>query len=102
MPVTKEIPEYLWNRQHISLKESLEMVGVMDALARVILAEAGWSAFGRRTLRRHASRWIFERARRMSEKPLAWQIMWKAAKLDPLEIIRRPLARIIPAIMPAH
>lgn len=94
-PVAGLIPEYLWNRQSVSLKQSLEVVAIMDALARAILKETNWSDHERKTLRRHASRWIFERARCELGRPLAWWILWRSVQLDPRGMLRRMSGRFM-------
>jgi len=102
MPVSEEVVNYLWDRQRLSLKQALEVAKVMEYFARAILAETSWSDPERKILRRHAARWIFERARKEISKPLAWRIVWKSAKLDPLDLLQRWLRRLIPVTVIAR
>jgi glycosyltransferase involved in cell wall biosynthesis len=84
-----EVVNNLWERGSSSPKQALEIVNLMEDLARVILADAGWSETERKVLRRHVARWIFERARNESSKQLDWRIIWKSARMDPLDLIQR-------------
>lgn len=50
----------------------------------------------RKNLRRHVARWIFERARKEMNEPLAWCIVWKAAMMDPLDLLQNINKLVIP------
>jgi glycosyltransferase involved in cell wall biosynthesis len=84
-----EVVNDLWERRPLSSKQTLETVQLMEGLARAILAETTWSEAERKVLRRHVARWIFERARNESSEGLEWRMVWKSARMDPLDLIQR-------------
>jgi glycosyltransferase involved in cell wall biosynthesis len=87
--ISDEVVNDLWERQQLSPNRAHEIVSLMEDLARVILADTDWSEAERKVLRRHVARWIFERARNESSKLLDWRMVWKSARMDPLDLIRR-------------
>ncbi len=94
--VPDEVVRYLWDRQRLFPKQSLEIVKLMDKIASVILAESGWSDIEKKTLRRHVASWILNRSRNDFKDPLTWSMMWKAAKLEPLFMFQRLLGWLLP------
>lgn len=84
-----EVVNDLWERRQSSPKQVLEMVQLMEDLARAILADTDWSETERKVLRRHVARWIFERARYEPGELLEWRILWRSARMDPLDLIQR-------------
>jgi hypothetical protein len=91
--IPDEVVNDLWARRSLSSKQVLEITRLMDDLARAILAEANWSEAERKVLRRHAARWIYEKGRSGSGKWFDWRIIWKSARLDPLDFIQRVTRR---------
>lgn len=87
--ISDEVVNDLWERRPVSSKQALEIIQLMGDLARVILADADWSEAERKVLRRHVARWIFERARNESSGLFEWRILWKSARMDPLDLIQR-------------
>jgi glycosyltransferase involved in cell wall biosynthesis len=87
--IPDEVVKNLWERGPLSLKQVLETTKLMEDLARIILAETDWSEAERKILRRHVARWIFEHAGNKSSKFLRWRVIWKSARMDPLDLIRR-------------
>jgi glycosyltransferase involved in cell wall biosynthesis len=87
--VPDEVVNDLWERGALSSKLALETAQLMEGLARAILAETTWSEAERKVLRRHVARWIFERARNESSEGLEWRMVWKSARMDPLDLIQR-------------
>ena len=87
--IPDEVVNDLWERQPLSPKQALEIAKLIEDLARAILAETDWSEAERKVLRRHVARWIFERARNESGELLEWRMVWKSARMDPLDLIQR-------------
>jgi glycosyltransferase involved in cell wall biosynthesis len=87
--IPDEVVNDLWKRGPSSPKQALAIVNLMEDLARVVLAETGWSEAERKVLRRHVARWIFERARNESGEVLDWRMVWKSARMDPMDLILR-------------
>jgi glycosyltransferase involved in cell wall biosynthesis len=87
--IPDEVVNDLWERRPLSPKQTLEMVQLMEDLASAILADTDWSEHERKVLRRHVARWIFERARNDSSRALEWRIVWRSARMDPLDLIQR-------------
>jgi glycosyltransferase involved in cell wall biosynthesis len=96
--ISDEVLTDLWKRGPLSPKRMLEIVKLMENLAKVILADICWSEAERKILRRHVARWIFERARNESSKLLEWSIVWKSARMDPLDLIQRLKKRFAPGM----
>lgn len=87
--IPDEVVNDLWERGPSSPKQALEIVNLMDDIARAILAGTDWSETERKVLRRHVARWIFERARNESGRLLDWRILWRSVRMDPLDLILR-------------
>lgn len=87
--IPAEVINDLWDRQQSSSKQALEIAKLMEDLARIILADTDWSEAERKVLRRHVARWIFERARNGSGKLLDWRMVWKSARMDPMDLFLR-------------
>jgi glycosyltransferase involved in cell wall biosynthesis len=92
--IPDEVVNDLWEREPLPPKQSLEITQLMEDLARAILAEADWSETERKVLRRHVARWIFERARNESGELSEWRMVWKSARMDPLDLIQRLKKRL--------
>jgi glycosyltransferase involved in cell wall biosynthesis len=91
--ISDEVVNNLWERGPLSSKQALEITNLMEGLARAILADTHWSEAERKVLRRHVARWIFERARTESCERLEWRMVWKSARMDPLDLIQRLKSR---------